>query len=110
MPFIKFFKLSRDDTPAFIQYYRSKGDPQVCGHPDKHVDGNTRPHFFAEYKVMTSMKNGFVSRFVKSGSMKAVFTNYSYIIYYIFIVFDDFPLKLTLISPADNLPFDKALL
>ena len=55
------------------------------------------------------MKNGFVSHFVKSDSMKAVFTNYSYIIYYIF-VFDDFPLKLTLISPADNLPFDKALL
>ena len=39
-------------------------------------------------KSMTSKKNGFVAPFVKSGSMKADFTNYSYIIYYyIFIVF-----------------------
>ena len=41
VPFITFFKLSRDDTPAYTQYYRSKKDPQVCRHPDKDVDDNT---------------------------------------------------------------------
>ena len=40
VPFIEFFKLSRDDTPAYTQYYRSKKDPQVCRHPDKDL------HFF----------------------------------------------------------------
>ena len=69
-------------------------------------------------KSMTSMKYGFVAYFVKSGSMKAVFT----IIYYIF-GFSLFPLKvpfvninpsdgqltfrrLTLIRRTDNLLFD----
>ena len=31
IPLIKFFKLSRDDTPAYTQYYRPEKDPQVCG-------------------------------------------------------------------------------
>ena len=51
VPFIKFFKLSRDDRPAYTKYYQSKKDPQVCGHPDKDVDGNTCAHCLAEYKV-----------------------------------------------------------
>ena len=38
-------------------------------------------------KAMTRKKNGFVTHFVESGSMKAVFTDYSCIMYYIFIVF-----------------------
>ena len=38
-------------------------------------------------KSIKSKKNGFISHFVKTGSMKAVFTNYSYIIYCIIIVF-----------------------
>ena len=87
MHLFKFSESSRDDTPAYTQYYRSKRDLQVCGHPDKHVEGNTHAHFLAEYKVMTSKKNGFIAHFVKSGSMKVVFTSYSYIMYFIFIVF-----------------------
>ena len=49
-------------------------------------------------KSMTIKKNGFVAHFVKNGSMKAVFTNYSYIIYYIFIVFWLFSLKVPLVN------------
>ena len=49
MPFIEFFKLSKDDTKAYTQYCRSKKDPQVCGHPDKDVDDNTSVHCLAEY-------------------------------------------------------------
>ena len=51
IPFIKFFKLSRDDTPAYTQYCRSKKGTQVCGHPDRNVDDNTCAHCFADYKV-----------------------------------------------------------
>ena len=43
--------------------------------------------FSQNIKSITSKKNGFVANFVKSGSMEAVFTNYIFIIYYIFIVF-----------------------
>ena len=51
IPLIKFFKLSRDDTPAYTQYYRSEKDPQVCGHPDRDVDDNTCAHCLANYKI-----------------------------------------------------------
>ena len=51
IPLIKFFKLSRDDTPAYTQYYRSEKDPQVCGHPDRDVDDNTCAHCLADYKI-----------------------------------------------------------
>ena len=50
IPLIKFFKLSRDDTPAYTQCYRSKKG-QVCGHPDRNVDDNTCAHCLADYKV-----------------------------------------------------------
>ena len=50
IPLIKFFKLSRDDTPAYTQYYRSKIG-QVCGHPNRNVDDNTCAHCHADYKV-----------------------------------------------------------
>jgi len=51
IPFINFFKLSKDDTPSFTQYYRSKKDPQVCGHPAADVDSNTCAYCLANYKA-----------------------------------------------------------
>ena len=51
IPLIQFFKLSRDDTPSYTQYYRSEKDPQVCGHPDRDVDDNTCAHFLTNYKI-----------------------------------------------------------
>ena len=51
IPLINFFKLSRDDTTAYTQYYRSEKDPQVCGHPDRDVDDNTCVHCLADYKI-----------------------------------------------------------
>ena len=51
VPLIKFFKLSRDDTPAYTQYYQSEKYPQVCGHPDRDVDDNTCAHCLADYKI-----------------------------------------------------------
>ena len=63
--FIRFFKLSRDDTPAFTQYYQSKKDPQVCGHPDKDVDDNTYDHCFSEYKVNDEQEEWLCCRLCK---------------------------------------------
>ena len=51
IPFIKFFKLSRNDTPAYTQYCSLGIGPQVCSHPDRNVDDNTCAHCLADYKV-----------------------------------------------------------
>ena len=77
IPLVKFFKLSRDDTPAYTQYYRSEKDPQVCGHPDRDVDDNTALIVSPIKKSITRRKSGSVAHFVKSGFMKVVFINYN---------------------------------
>ena len=54
--------------------------------------------FSLNIKSMISKKNGLVAHFVKSRSMKAVFTNYIYIIYYIFIASRLFSLKVPFVN------------
>ena len=120
--FIKFFKLTRDDTSAFTQCYRSKKDSQVCGHPDKYVDDNTCAHCLAEYKVNDEQEEWLCCPLCQKWFHENCF--HKLIIYYIFIVFWLFSLKvpfvnnlsdgqltfrrLTLICRTDNLLFDKA--
>ena len=54
---------------------------------------------------MTSKKNGLVAHFVKSRSMKAVFTNCIYIIYYIFIASRLFSLNVNINLSDGQLTF-----
>ena len=75
VPFIKFFKLSRDNMPLVL----SITDPKKIL---KFAGIQIRMSMTARVLIvsliinsMTSKKNGFVAHFVKSGSMKAVFTN-----------------------------------
>ena len=75
VPFIKFFKLSRDNMPLAL----SITDPKKIL---KFAGIQIRMSMTARVLIvsliinsMTCKKNGFVAHFVKSGSMKAVFTN-----------------------------------
>lgn len=40
IPYLEFYKLASNREPFFTQYYRTEGDPIVCGHEDKDCHEN----------------------------------------------------------------------
>ena len=94
--FHQVFKLTRDDTLAFTQCHRSKKDSQVCGHPDKNVDDNSCAHCLAEYKVNDEQEEWMCCPLCKKWFHESCF--HKLIIYYIFIVFWLFSLKVPFVN------------